>query len=389
LDVDDKLQDMNLSGFFHDIEDLRRRIYPQIGEQDFVHLKRFEWYGRLASLFGYLTCWIVINPFSAFGISFGQCTRWIVAHHVTHGGYDKVPNIPQRYTSKYFAQGWRRFIDWFDWILPEAWSYEHNTLHHYHTGEAKDPDVAERNTKYLQELPLPRLVKYLLLFLVATSWKITYYAPNTMSVLDPESGKRLRSPNTLYLTFGNIFDFSRPQVRRLWMLCYLPYGIVHFIIIPLLFFPLGKAAVITVFANKVLAECLTNLHSFITIVPNHTADDIYRFDYHYDNRQEFYLHQVLGSTNYQCGSELVDYLSLWLNYQIEHHIFPDLPMLKYREIQPEVKSICDRNNIPYVQENVFRRLKKMADVCVGKTKMMELQWFPQKQSESVANVPLR
>ncbi len=33
--------------------------------------------------------------------------------------------------SQRFAQGKRRFIDWFDWILPEAWNYEHNILHHY------------------------------------------------------------------------------------------------------------------------------------------------------------------------------------------------------------------------------------------------------------------
>jgi fatty acid desaturase len=375
------LKGMNLHGFYVDMEELRKEVYQTISEEDFRHLKRVEWYGRIASIFGYLTAWIIVNPISAFGMSLGQFTRWLIAHHVTHRGYDKVLNIPDRYTSKNFARGWRRFIDWFDWIHPSAWDYEHNILHHYNTGEDKDPDVAERHTEYLRQLPLPKFIKYCILFLVATSWKITYYAPNTMSVLEPQNGKRIRSENIVFLTFKNIFDFSSAQVMRLWMVCYLPYGLFHFLIVPLLFLPLGEEAVMTVFFNKILAEIFTNLHSFIVIGPNHTADDLYRFDYHYDDRAEFYVNQVLGSANYTCGTEVVDYLSIWLNYQIEHHLFPDLPMLKYREIQPRVKELCKRHNIPYRQENIFKRLKRMADVCVGKTSMIALQRFPREELE--------
>ena len=29
-------------------------------------------------------------------------------------------------------------------------------------------------------------------------------------------------------------------------------------------------------------------------------------------------------------------MSIWLNYQIEHHLFPDLPMRQYGLIQPRV-----------------------------------------------------
>jgi fatty acid desaturase len=30
-------------------------------------------------------------------------------------------------------------------MLPEAWRYEHNVLHHYHTNEVADPDLVEQN----------------------------------------------------------------------------------------------------------------------------------------------------------------------------------------------------------------------------------------------------
>jgi hypothetical protein len=34
--------------------------------------------------------------------------------------------------------------------------------------------------------------------------------------------------------------------------------------------------------------------------------------------------------NFNTGSDANDYLHGWLNYQIEHHMFPDLSMLSYQ-----------------------------------------------------------
>ena len=372
----DELEAMDVSGFCASIERLKADIYRQIGPADFVHLRRIELYGRFATLVGYATAWIIPNPATAFVLSLGQFTRWLLAHHIIHRGYDRVPGIPARYTSRVFARGWRRFIDWFDWLHPEAWDYEHNVLHHYHTGEDADPDVAERHLEFLRRMRVPRWLKYALIAVVACTWKIIYYAPNSMSVLDPTSRKRLRHEKILSLTVGSVIDFRRSAVRRLWLVCYLPYATWHFGIVPLLFLPLGTTAVWCVLVNKLLAEAITNAHAFLVIGPNHTANDLYRFAFHYDRKEEFYVTQVMGSANYRCGSELTDYLSIWLNYQIEHHLFPDLPMRQYTRIQPVVKAICERHGIPYRQESVFQRFGRMLDVAVGKTSMRELEAFP-------------
>jgi fatty acid desaturase len=213
--------------------------------------------------------------------------------------------------------------------------------------------------------------------LVALTWKFTYYAPNTMSVLDPETKRRVKSQHILFISLKNVFDFRNKTVRALWLSCYLPYSIFHFAIIPLLFFPLGKTAVLFVLINKLMAEAFTNLHSFLVIGPNHSADDLHRFEFHYHGKAEFYVTQVLGSANYNCGTDFLDYMSIWLNYQIEHHIFPDLPMTKYREIQPEIKALCLKHKIPYRQESIFKRFDRMLDVCVGKTSLRKLEKFPE------------
>jgi fatty acid desaturase len=114
------------------------------------------------------------------------------------------------------------------------------------------------------------------------------------------------------------------------------------------------------------------------IAPNHTGSDLFRFDHHYKNKQEFYVNQVLGTVNYTTGNDWIDYPQMWLNYQIEHHLIPNLPMTKYQEIQPRVQALCKKYNLPYIQESVFTRFKKFLHVCVGKGTMVRV---PSKSSE--------
>jgi len=36
-----------------------------------------------------------------------------------------------------------------------------------------------------------------------------------------------------------------------------------------------------------------------------------------------------------------------LSYQVEHHLYPDMPSSRYREIAPKVRAICERYGLPY------------------------------------------
>lgn len=372
-----KISSQVVEQFCSEIENIREKAFNSLSTDDFKHLKKIEFRGRCSTIIGFATAWLGINPVSAFLISFGIFSRWLIAHHVMHKGYDKVPGIPKRYTSKYFARGKRRIIDWFDWIHPTAWDYEHNYLHHYHTGEHTDPDLVERHLKFLRELKVPYFLKYIFVFLASCTWKFTYYAPNTISVIEPETDRRIKSENIFYINFLNLFDLRNSKVRRLWLSCFLPYISINYILLPLLFLPLGIQAFWAVLINRLIAEAMTNFHSFMVIGPNHTAADLYMFDFHFDNKAEFYVTQVLASANYNTGNDLIDHLQIWLNYQIEHHLYPDLPMLKYQQIQPEVKSVCLKYGIDYRQESIFKRYQKMLAVAVGKDDMPKFMNFEQ------------
>ena len=128
-----------------------------------------------------------------------------------------------------------------------------------------------------------------------------------------------------------------------------------------------------VFINLILAELLTNFHSFIVIVTNHCGEDLYRFNNSViANSGEFYLRQIISSVNFNTHSDINDFLHGWLNYRIEHHLFPDLSMYEYKIIQPKIKILCKKYKIPYIQENVFIRLKKTVDIMTGEKSM---KWF--------------
>jgi fatty acid desaturase len=67
---------------------------------------------------------------------------------------------------------------------------------------------------------------------------------------------------------------------------------------------------------------------------------------------DFLRTQVLTSRNVR-GSRLVDFVLGGLNYQIEHHLFPNMPRPNLRRAQPLVRAFCTRHNLPYTEATMF------------------------------------
>jgi len=368
-----------------DIEEAKATIGDPT-EEDFQHLLKMERWGRMATFSGYFLIALIsaielgmgglsaaifwpVAIVAALLISTGNVGRWAnVTHPVLHGAYDKVPNVPEKYTKKFYAKGARRHLDWLDWITPEAWSYEHNIMHHYHLGEADDPDNVERNMQWLIQSKIPMWGRRLIVYLFAGTWKFSYYAPNTLRIIQ---NKKLKEENKKEV-LDYEFNPRTPFGFELWWNYYLPYGVIKFIVIPALFLPLGLTAVFNAFLIVLIAEYFANLHSFLVIVPNHSAEDIYMFNEPYKGHGEFYLRQIMGSVNYNTGSDLIDYAHGFLNYQVEHHIFPDMPLSFYQKTQPLIKEICKKHNLEYRQESVFKRIRMTVDLMVGKTKLLRV-----------------
>jgi fatty acid desaturase len=367
------LDGMNIQGFRIAVEALGDEYTGTADEADFRHLRKIERVGRLFSLVGFATAWIIPNPLSAFCIQMGVSTRFLLLHVIGHGGYDDIPGIPSRYTSRRFAFGWRRYVDCLEWWPADTWHRQHNELHHYHTGEDTDPDTMERHGGPIARLRAPRFVKHILVFLFSATWKFTAYGPNAVSLRDQETRRWLPAGRVRFLDARHLLQFGNRRIRTLWLKCYMPYIAVHFVAIPLLFLPLGSTAVLFVLLNRLMAEVMANIHGAMVIFPSHAGDDLYASRFHYRNKDEFYATQVIGTANYRTGTEFIDYMSMWLNYQVEHHLFPRLTMLQYRSIQPRVEAICRRYRIPYVQESIVTRARRAVGVITGARPLRELR----------------
>ena len=57
-------------------------------------------------------------------------------------------------------------------------------------------------------------------------------------------------------------------------------------------------------------------------------------------------------------------------------------MLRYREVKPRIIELCKKYDIPYIEESVFTRAKKMVDIIVGNSKM-------KSKSEITAEAPTK
>jgi fatty acid desaturase len=178
------------------------------------------------------------------------------------------------------------------------------------------------------------------------------------------------------LIFAHIFNPFSKEGLRFWGLCILPYAISRFVLVPALFIPVSVHAAMNVFWTVLAAELLVNAYTFILIASSHTGEDIFRFDVATRGRPDFYRHQFLGTVNYKRGPIIRDFLQAWINYQIEHHIFPNLPPSKYAVCAAEVQEIADRHGVPYRSEHLRRRMWHLLDVVVAKTTMPRVTEHP-------------
>jgi fatty acid desaturase len=283
--------------------------------------------------------------------------------------------------------------DWMDWMLPEAWNVEHNNRHHYNLSEIHDPDLVEANSAMIRGLDVPVAVKYVMVAFLMMTWKWYYYAPNTYKELKLAKLRREGKPlpkgvkPEAQVTFDSILLGLNPfyTMSEFFTVVIGPYFLVHFIITPLpllvLEHYLGVEGLYrNALINMAFADVLTNIHSFVAIVTNHAGNDMYRFrDGCRPFSGSFYLRQVLASVDFSMGTDVIDLLHGWLNYQIEHHLWPNLSMLSYQKSAPAVRALCAKHGVPYIKENVFIRVKKTVDIMVGNTSM---KWFPEKYEKA-------
>jgi linoleoyl-CoA desaturase len=246
-----------------------------------------------------------------------------IGHNVMHGQWDWMndPDINSR--------NW----DWDTASPADAWRHSHNYEHHTYTNiRGKDRDLGYeimRIDPHQSWHPIYLLQPlYNLLLMGFFEWGVALHDLNFDAIRSGEKPKR-----EAIAELKAIGVKARRQVIKDYMA-----------------FPLlsGRSFKATLAANFT-ANIVRNVWAHSIIFCGHFPDQTYTFgedEVAGETRGGWYVRQLLGAANID-GSPLFHLLSGNLSFQVEHHLYPDMPSSRYAEIAPRVREICRRYGLPY------------------------------------------
>ena len=307
--------DNKLEALGAELDDLRRRTIADLGDRDRDYLdnmvgtqRRLELAGRALLFAGFLPpAWLA----GTVALSLSKILdNMEIGHNVMHGQYDFLDDPD-------FAGN---TFDWDNACAGEQWRQTHNYEHHTFTNiRGKDHDIGYRILRVVPEQKWNPLNLGNPAYAVGLA-TLFQYGVMFHGVSKPSE----------FVTAGR--KFSRQTLK-------------DYVLFPLL---TGPSAPLT-FAANATANLARNLWSFTIIFCGHFPEGVATFSEEEtadESRGAWYRRQMLGSANIE-GSPLFDILSGNLSYQIEHHLFPDIPAHRYKEMSVEVREICERYELPY------------------------------------------
>ena len=254
-----------------------------------------------------------------------------IGHNVMHGQWDWM-NDPEIHSGTW---------EWDTTCPADQWKHSLNFVHHTFTNViGKDNDVGYGILRVTSDqkwhpVHLGQPVYNALLALLF-EWGVA------LNDLDIEAiRKRKKDP-----------DETKRQLRGIWRKVRRQVG-KDYIIFPMLSGP----NFLTTLSANVTANLVRNLWSYMIIFCGHFPDGAEKFteeELENESKAEWYLRQLLGSANFE-GSRLLHVMAGSLGYQIEHHLFPDLPSNRYPEIAERVRALCEKYDVPYTIGPLYRQ----------------------------------
>jgi linoleoyl-CoA desaturase len=319
-----------------EFDQIRRDVEASRGEHDAAYIRRMIGIHRKLVVGGRVAlfassfppAWIAGTALLAAGKILENME---IGHNVMHGQWDWM-NDPEIHSGTW---------EWDTTCPAEQWKHSHNYVHHTYTNViGKDNDVGYgilRVTSDQKWHPanLGQPVYNALLALLF-EWGVALHD------LDIEAiRKREKDPAEMKRQLKGIWRKVRKQVAK------------DYLIFPAL---TGPQFVSTLTANAT-ANVIRNLWSYAIIFCGHFPDGAEKFteeELENETQAEWYLRQLLGSANF-TGSRFMHVASGSLGYQIEHHLFPDLPSNRYPEIAERVKALCEKYDLPYTIGPMYRQ----------------------------------
>jgi fatty acid desaturase len=250
-----------------------------------------------------------------------------IGHNVMHGQWDWM-NDPEIHSSTW---------EWDMGGAAKHWRFTHNFQHHKYTNIlGMDDDVGYGMLRVTRDQPWKK-------------FNVLNVLWNTILALGFEWGVALQ-----HLEIGKLFkgraNREATQVRLREMSTKAGKQLFKdYVAYPALTSASPAATFKSTATANVLANVIRNVWSNAVIFCGHFPDGAEKFtktDMVGETKGQWYLRQMLGSANFDSGPALA-FMSGNLSYQIEHHLYPDLPSNRLAEISVRVRQVCDKYDLPY------------------------------------------
>jgi fatty acid desaturase len=337
------LSDADLEELAAALEAIRRDIEASRGAKDRAYIMRAIALQRCLEIAARL---VIARSKGRFGWAVGtvalaaaKCIENMeLGHNISHGQWDWM-NDPEIHSSTW---------EW-DAAGPTShWRHSHNYLHHVFAnvvGVDEDLGFGIMRVTRDQEWRPSTLMQPLRAVLLALAFEWGVALHGFFAVQERETTDAGKSALKTALV--------RKIVRQVGK---------DYVLFPALS---GMRWYRTLGAN-VVANGLRNVWACVVIVCGHFADGAEKFTpsvLEGETKPEWYLRQMLGTANFRAGTVMA-FMSGNLCYQIEHHLFPDLPSNRYPEIAERVRALCVTYDLPYTTGRLLRQyLLTVRTIC--------------------------
>jgi linoleoyl-CoA desaturase len=337
------LSDADIESLAVELDAIRQDVEDSLGNRDSRYIHRtiaaqrvLEVAGRVLLAFGSKrSAWLAGTATLALAKIIENME---IGHNVIHGQWDWM-NDPEIHSSTW------------EWDMSGAakhWRVTHNFSHHKYTNIlGMDDDVGYGILRVTRD----------------EAWKpynVGNLFFNTMLAVGFEWGiglqylqlsKILEGPASRAATFTRMREFGAKAARQL---------VKDYAAYPALTALSPRAGFASTVKANILANILRNVWANAVIFCGHFPDGAEKFalsDMEGESKGQWYLRQMLGSANIDAGPVLA-FMTGNLSYQIEHHLYPDLPSYRLAEISVRVRALCDKYDLPYTSGPMLVQFSK-------------------------------
>lgn len=257
-----------------------------------------------------------------------------IMHDANHGAYSKKKWVNQ-------SLG---FLINFLGAYHGNWKIQHNVLHHSYTNiEDHDADIENPIMRFSPNQERKKGFKYQV-----------FYAPFLYAIM------------TLYWfvskDFERVFRYDRQDllgtqnltknkalfiiaIHKIWYLAFT-------LIIPIIIVEIPWWQMVLGF---IMMHAITGLSLALIFQPAHVIGEtsFYKIDKNSSVENNWAIHQLKTTSNFANNARVFSWFVGGLNNQVEHHLFPKICHVHYRDLSPIVEKTAKEFGVPYYQHATF------------------------------------